>query len=224
MIPTLGDILPAAVAVALSPIPIVAVILVLGTPSARTNGPAFAVGWISGLSAVSLVVLLIASGASDPDSAASTGVNWFQTAIGVLFLVMAARQWQRRPRRGEEPELPGWVAKIDTITPVRSLALGVTLSGLNPKNLALTAAAAATVAQAGLGGEADAATVAVFVVIGSVTVVVPVVFHLVASDRADDTLGRIKDVMADHNAVVMTVILLLLGAKLLGDGLGALFG
>ena len=41
---TIGDFLPAAVAVALSPIPIVAVVLMLGTPRARSNGPAFALG------------------------------------------------------------------------------------------------------------------------------------------------------------------------------------
>lgn len=42
----IGDLLPAAVAVALSPIPIIAVVLVLGAPAARTTGPMFALGWI----------------------------------------------------------------------------------------------------------------------------------------------------------------------------------
>ena len=45
----IGDLLPSAVGVALSPVPIVAVILMLGTPRARTNGPMFAVGWVAGL-------------------------------------------------------------------------------------------------------------------------------------------------------------------------------
>jgi hypothetical protein len=36
----IGDLLPSAVGVALSPIPIIAVILILATPRARSNGPA----------------------------------------------------------------------------------------------------------------------------------------------------------------------------------------
>ena len=55
----IGDLLPSAIAVALSPIPIVAVVVVLGAPSARTAGPAFALGWIAGLLSVSVIVVLL---------------------------------------------------------------------------------------------------------------------------------------------------------------------
>lgn len=214
----IGDFLPAAVAVALSPIPIVAVIVMLSTPRARSNGPAFAVGWVAGLTAVSVVVLVVAGGADDPDSATATGVNWVLVGLGVLFLVMAARQWRKRPRKGETPEMPAWMSAVDTFTPVRSLGLGVVLSAVNPKNLALTAAAAASIAQAGLSSGDRAIAVAVFVVIGSITVAGSVLFYFVATDRAVRSLTVVKDFMADHNAVIMMVILVVLGAKLLGDG------
>ena len=46
----IGDLLPAAIGVAISPVPIIAIILMLGTPKARSNGPAFAAGWVIGLS------------------------------------------------------------------------------------------------------------------------------------------------------------------------------
>ena len=42
----IGAILPLAVGVALSPVPIIAVVLMLGTPGGRTNGLAFLGGWI----------------------------------------------------------------------------------------------------------------------------------------------------------------------------------
>jgi hypothetical protein len=48
----IGDLLPSALAVALSPVPIIAVVLALGAPNARTAGPSFALGWITGLVAV----------------------------------------------------------------------------------------------------------------------------------------------------------------------------
>ncbi len=60
---------------------------------------------------------------------------------------------------------------IDTFGPVKSLGLGALLSGVNPKNLALTLAVAASIAQAGHSGGQSA--VAVFVVFGSLTVAGP---------------------------------------------------
>jgi len=48
----IGAILTPAVGVALSPLPIVAVILMLFSAKARTNGPAFVLGWVIGLAGV----------------------------------------------------------------------------------------------------------------------------------------------------------------------------
>ena len=64
----ISAVLTFAVGVAISPVPIIAVILMLGTPRARSNGPAFAVGWVLGLVIVSVIVVLVASGADDADS------------------------------------------------------------------------------------------------------------------------------------------------------------
>ena len=218
----IGGLLPAAVAVALSPIPIVAVVVVLGAPRARTAGPAFALGWIAGLLAVSVVVVLLVGSASDPDSD-DPGVNWLKLGIGIVFLLMAAKQWTKRPRPGREPEVPGWMATIDSATPPRAALLGMALSGANPKNLALTLTAAASIAEAGLDTADTAIAVAVFTLLGSITVAGSVLFYLLAGDRAARPLAAVKQFMADNNAVIMMVVLLLLGAKLLGDGLAGLW-
>ena len=112
---------------------------------------------------------------------------------------------------------------LETFTPSKSLVVGAALSGANPKNLALTVAAAASIAQAGLdGGETVEVAVAVFVVIGSLTVVGPVVWYLVGGDRAARPLASIEQFMSDHNAVIMMVVLLVLGAKLIGNGVAGL--
>ena len=68
----------------------------------------------------------------------------------------------------------------------------------------------------------DTVAVAVFVVLGSLTVAGPVVFYMVAATKAEGPLGTIKEFMSDHNAVIMFVLLLVLGAKLLGDGIAGL--
>ncbi len=216
----IGNVLPAAAAVALSPIPIVAIVLVLGSPRARTAGPAFAIGWVIGLGAVSVAVTLLASGASEQDSAAADGVRWGLAAIGVLFLLMAFRQWRKRPQPGEQAEMPRWMASVSSVTWPRALGLGLLLSAANPKNLALTVAASASIAQAGLETGETLLADAVFVAIGSITVVGAVLFALVAPRRSVGPLERVRGFMAEHNTAIMIVLLLVLGVKFLGDALG----
>jgi hypothetical protein len=63
---------------------------------------------------------------------------------------------------------------------------------------------------------------AVFVAIGSVTIIVPLVIYLAVGPKATEILGGIKDWMAANNAAIMTVILLVLGAKLIGDAISGL--
>jgi threonine/homoserine/homoserine lactone efflux protein len=217
----IGDLLPSAVGVAFSPIPIIAVILMLGTPRARTNGPAFAVGWVLGLIIVSTIIVLLAGDADDSDSGSSTAVDVIKLLFGALFLLLAIKQWKSRPKAGEEAEMPKWMATIDSFTAGKSGGLGALLSSVNPKNLALTFAAAAAIAQAGLSGGETAISIAVFVIIGSITVAGPVLYYLLAPNSAG-LLGEIKQFMSDHNAIIMFVLFMVLGAKLVGGGIAGL--
>jgi threonine/homoserine/homoserine lactone efflux protein len=219
----IGGVLAPAVGVALSPIPIVAVVLMLATPKGRSNGPAFGLGWIVGLVVVSVVVLTLTSGA-DTSSSASDGTNGTLVIFGVVLAVVGVRQWRKRPKPGEEPAMPGWMDSVDHFTAPKALGLGVALSAMNPKNLALTVAAAASISQSGAdGAEAFVAELA-FVVIASSTVVGLVLAHLVAGERVAGWLDRLKTTMATHNAVIMAVICWVLAAKLIGDGTGRLSG
>jgi hypothetical protein len=46
-----GQVLVYAVGIAISPVSIIGVVLMLGTPRARSTGPAFLLGWVAGLAA-----------------------------------------------------------------------------------------------------------------------------------------------------------------------------
>ena len=224
LVDAIGAVLPSAVAVALSPFPVVAVILVLGSRHARSSGPTFALGWVVGLSVLSAVVVLVVSGtgADDPDSAAASGVGWLQVGLGVLLLVLAGRKWRSRPREGDEVAMPGWMTSVDGAGPGRALALGLGLAGGNPKNIALTMAASVSIGETGLDGTDAAVAVAAFVAVGSVTVVGAVLYRLLRTERAAAGLDSVKAFMIANNAVIMVVILLVFGVKLVADGLADL--
>jgi Sap, sulfolipid-1-addressing protein len=83
----------------------------------------------------------------------------------------------------------------------------------------LTIAAAAAIGQTGIStGEAIGA-LAVFIAIGSLTILAPVVLYFALGARATVILEDVKNWMAVHNAAIMTVLLLLLGVKLIGDAI-----
>lgn len=216
----IGAVLPLAVGVCLSPVPIIAVVLMLATPRGRANGGAFILGWVVGLAAVGTIVLLVSSGAGA--SQAGTPATWVsivKLVLGAALVVLAVRQWRGRPRGDDAPALPGWMHTIDSFTPVKSVGLGVLLSAVNPKNLLLTVAAGAAIAQAGTSSGGEAVALAVFVVLGTVGLGLPLAIALVMGARARALLDGMRSWMAAHNTAIMSVILLVIGAKLIGDGI-----
>ena len=128
----ISEILPYAVGVAISPVPIIAVILMLFSNHAKTNGPAFLLGWIVGLGVVVAVAYSIADASNvATDSSASDGSSTVQVVLGVVLLVLALRNWRKRPAPGEDAPLPKWMATIDAFTPFKALGLAVLLSAVN---------------------------------------------------------------------------------------------
>ena len=104
----IGQVLSFGVGVALSPVPIIAVVLMLGTPRARANGPAFLLGWITGLAIVGATVLVASSGGNASESGEPADwVGGLKIGLGVLLLLVAVRQWRGRPHEGEEAGCPG---------------------------------------------------------------------------------------------------------------------
>jgi hypothetical protein len=221
----ISEILPFAVGVAISPVPIIAVILMLFSPRARTNGPMFLLGWVVGLAVVSGAVYAISDRANAAtDSTASDTISWVKVGLGVLLLALARRNWAKRPRPGEPAPMPKWMAAVDTITPVRAFGLAVLLSVVNPKNLVLAIGAATGLGQLGIStGDAVVALV-VFVALASVSIAGPVVYDLLGGEGARATLDELRSWLSEHNSAVMAVLFLVFGAVLIGKGVGLLSG
>jgi threonine/homoserine/homoserine lactone efflux protein len=219
----IGQVLPMAVGVALSPVPIIAVVLMLVSRRARINGPMFVVGWLVGLAAVGVLVLgVVGPNNTDDSGEPATWISWLKLVLGVLLLLLAIKQWRSRPHEGEEAEMPKWMGAIDAFTPVKAGGAGVLLSALNPKNLLLAIGAGAAIALTGISGGEQAIAYTVFAVIGTIGVAAPVAIFFLMGDRAPRMLAEIRTWMGRNNAVIMTVLLLVIGVKLLGDGIGGL--
>jgi Sap-like sulfolipid-1-addressing protein len=216
----IGQVLPLAVAVALDPIPIVAVVHTLSTPRGRVKGPAFVFAWLVGLALVGTIVLLLASGASASESGKpATWLSVVRLVLGLLLLGWAFREYRRRPRGDAPPRLPGWMMSIDRFDARRSAALGFGLSAINPKNFILTASAAGAIAQTGISTGDQAVALTVFVVVGSLGVAVPTGIYFALGLRGAHMLDALRTWMAREHTTIMIVLYLLIAAKLIGDAI-----
>lgn len=218
----IGEILPLAVGIAVSPIPIIAAILMLLSPKARGTSLGFLLGWVLGIVVVVVVFTLLSSVLPDSDSDASKPVaGTIQIILGALLLLLAVKEWRSRPHPGTEPELPKWMAAIDTITVVRGLVLGFVLAGLNPKNLLMGVAAGIAIGGGNLDSGATVVAVVVFTIIAASTVAIPVVAYLAARAKMAGPLETLRSWLVHNNSTVMAVLLLVISVVLIGKGIGS---
>jgi threonine/homoserine/homoserine lactone efflux protein len=216
----IGDMLPAAIGVAISPLPIVAVVLMLVSAGGRINGVGFLVGWVVGVAGVGTVVLVLASDAGASDEGQPAGwVAWLKLALGGALLLLALRNWRGRPRGDDEPVTPSWMGALDAFSPPKAGGAAVVLSAVNPKNLLLIVAGATAIARTGIPAGEQAGALAIFTVIASLGVAAPLVMVFALGERSSGLLDRLKAWLTHNNAVIMTVLLVVIGVKLIGDAI-----
>jgi len=219
----ISEVLPFAIGIAISPIPIIAIILILFSTRARVNGPMFLAGWVVGLSVASTVVYLLTQAANAAtDSTTSDAISWGKIGLGVVLLGLARRNFAKRPKDGETPELPKWMATVQSITPVRAFGLAVVLSVVNPKNLVLAVGAAAGLGQLDLSTDDAVVALAVFVAVASLSIVFAVAYDRFGGEQARASLEAMKAWMTVHNAAVMAVLFLVFGVVLISKGIAPL--
>ena len=221
----IGQMLASAVGIAISPLPLIAVILMLATPQGRRNGIAFTTGWILALAAAVTAIVLLGSGAdANSQGTPASWTMWLKLALGLVFLLLGVKQWRDRPREGEQAQTPGWMRAIDGFTPAKSAGLAAALAVANPKNLVLAVGGALSIASSGASTGGKTVAAVLMVLIASLCALLPLGVYLLGGDRATEILGGWKTWMAEHNGAIMTVVLAVLGAKYIGDAITGLTG
>lgn len=210
----LTSLLPLAVGMAISPLPIVAVVAILLSPRGRTAAPVYTAAFVF----VTLVAIGVGAATSAGASAAApgTGARIVVLVLTALltagFAVFAILSWRGRPRPGDEPAAPGWLAAVDAITPSRAAGLGVLMAATNSKNLPLELKGGALLGAAHLPIAVTALLCIALALAGSLSIVVPAVLGATGRPAVVSALRRLKDEMIAHNAVIMTVLFAILAA------------
>ena len=216
----IGEILPLAVGIAISPIPIIAAILMLLSPKAKATSVGFLLGWLAGILLAVVLFTLLSSVLLQQDSSGSSPVSRaIKIILGALLLFLAVRQWRARPSEGEPAAMPKWMSAIDSMTAIKGLGLGFLLSAVNPKNLLLGISAGVIIGDANLSLGDAVVVIVVFALVAGCSVLIPVVGYLIASARMAGPLDGLRQWLVDNNATIMAVLLLVIGVAVIGKGI-----
>ena len=216
---TLSETLPFAIGVAASAVAVIALVLILQGSRALPSGLSFTLGWVLGVGVVCAVGVAFGLAVSD-DPARWT--QWLKTLLGALLLIAAVRKWRQRVPSGQEPTPPKWMSGLQDSAPGKAAVLGFLLGGINPKNLMLTLGAAATLGAAGLSSSELWITGIAYVIVASVTVLVPMGIYVLMRSKADALLANLGEWMKSNSDAITIVVLVIFGVKLLLGGLAGL--
>ena len=216
---TLSETLPFAIGVAASAVAVIALVLILQGSRALSSGVCFTLGWVLGVGVVCAAGVAFGLAVSD-DPARWT--QWLRSLLGALLLVAAIRKWRQRVPSGQEPTPPKWMSGLQDSAPGKAAVLGFLLGGINPKNLMLTLGAAATLGASGLSSSELWITGIAYVVVASVTVLVPMGIYVLMRSKADEVLANLGEWMKSKSDAITIVVLVIFGVKLLLGGLAGL--
>ncbi len=212
-----AQLVPLAVVVAWSPVKILPPLaLMFGAERPRATSLAYLAGSLVALVGATALFVGTPNLLSGFQWSAHGSGAWVRIGLGIVLLLLAAFTWTRRGRAFQV--VPSWLTGLTRITPTAASLLAVSLTVLNPKVMIATAAAGLAIGTAGLGASGTVVTVGAFTLLAGSTVIAPVVGYLVAAERVDGMLTRVRRRTGRHQAAAATVALAAIGAAMVGTG------
>jgi hypothetical protein len=178
----------------------------------------YVLAWSGSISVV-IAALLAGLGAvfaSGSDSA-NTAVSWILLVLGVVLLGFGVRRLLSPQGEAAPAETPRWLRAIENISYPAAFVLGI-YSATYP----MVIAAAGEILRADTTTGETAALAALFVVLGSSSVVAVAALGTFVPHRSAAFLDRMRSWVTAHNRAVITAILLVLGVFLAARGLDGL--
>jgi len=221
----IGELLPFVAGIAIAPTQIMAMVAVLLAANGRRNGGALGVGWLVALFGLSTILTFVVDAGETAAGGGSGGSvigAWIKVVVGLAMLFFALRTWRRRPKAGEPVDEPAWMARLGELSFFRAFRLGVLLVAADPLNLVMCAGVASLIGSAGLGAGQTLIVLLVFTVLGSVTIVGPILYFLARGEAMEPALAGIRGWLTANQTAVSVTVLVLLGFVLLGSGIEVL--
>ena len=222
MLQAIGFILPIALAVAISSVPIMATVVILLSPKGAKTALPFLIGWVLGMATIVTIFTLGAHAIPSPrsDRRPETAIAIAEILVGIALVVISIIEW-RRSLRHPSDAMPKWLGSVDKLGPWSVFGIAFALN-VRPKGLLLAIAAGLAIRAPELSVGESAIVIAIYTVIGASTVAVPVIFTLADPKGMQPRLLAMKEWIARNQATVTALIVMLIGVFIIGTGIAGL--
>ncbi|HEY6799277.1 MAG TPA: GAP family protein [Agromyces sp.] len=222
MLQAVAHLLPIAVAVAVSSVPIMATILLLLSPGRTRSALPFLIGWVLGIAVVVWLCTIGAQAVPSPRSSRQpeTAVGIGEILVGAAIVVVAIVAWYRA-RKNPSTVMPKWLDSVGSLGPWAAFGVAFALN-LRPKGLLLAIAAGLAIRGDNLTLVEAAVAIVLYTVVGASTVAVPIIMTLASPKRMEPRLVVAQGWIARNQGVVTALILLVIGVVIIGTGIGRL--
>jgi len=210
--------LPIALAIAASPGPILALMILLMMPKAIPNSYSFLLGWFIGLMLVGTLVLY--SPVLNEFTGGPTLVSaWIRISLGASFLLYAVFIVKNIPKKGKAVAPPKWLEKVDSFGFFQALIAGFIFSGPNIKNAAMVATGSVNIRGAGLSFHQELIVLILFCVFSSLGVLIPHTVFMLFRNTAESVFGNMKVWLLRNRVLILMIVLVVFGGISLYRGI-----
>jgi len=207
-----ADLVLIGLGITLEPFPITAFILLLGAEKGTRKGLAYILGWLACLVVVIAAVLAVTGGRPPaPDTAPSDAALAVKLTLGLVLILLAARQWHRR---GRPRKPPTWMARLDRLSLLACAGLAAFLQPWT-----LVAAGAATVVNANLHDTVTWLILVLFCLLATSSYLYLELYATFTPAAAEVRLRKLRAWLDTHTDQVIVAVFLLLGLWLAGKSL-----
>lgn len=222
MLQAIGLILPIALAVAISSVPIMATTAILLSPKGAQTALPFLVGWVLGMAVMVTLFTLGAQAIPSPrsDRRPDTVLASIEILVGAALVVLAIIEW-RRARQHPSDAMPKWLESVDKLGPWSAFGIAFALNA-RPKGLLLAIAAGLAIRAPELSVGESSIVILIYTVIGASTVAVPVILALADPKGMQPRLLEMKDWITRNHGTVTALIVMIIGVVIIGAGLAGL--
>ncbi len=221
---TFMKMLPYALGIAVSPVPIITAILTLFSQRPRLNGASFLLGWAMGIALPAIVVMMLAinKGIED-DGPPSRVASIVRIVVGAILIMIAIRNWIQRHKPDDESSKPLLMRLVDVITPWKAWLVGFLFADVtNPKNMALTITGCMEISSSGGSLPETSLLLTIFVLIASVGVASPVILYLLGGEASRNTIGAWRQWLMLHKKTIMALLFFIFGLSITLKGVTGL--
>jgi len=207
------NMLPYAIGILVSPVPIITAILTLFSSRAKANGLSFLLGWVMGIGLPAIVVLVMTvSSGGETEGPPSRMASILRIAVGLLFMALALRNWRQRKKPDDPDQKPMLLQLVDSVTPVKAWLIGFLFADVtNPKNMALTMAGCLEISSSGASPAVMGLMLLLFVAIASAGVAAPLFLYLLGGESSKHIVATWKQWLVLHKKTVMAVLFIIFG-------------